>query len=152
VFIDGRYDTVPPKESSIQYLEFYQWPPKALTVLRAYQHGMVMLPRDSKAVEIMRQASEWRLIQSRQRLDAVGARRFRRRSDARNPIEEHATHAELFSVTADGRTQRPRYLAMALMAPGLVAWDRNRGLGPDDRHGFMGQHSLDVSDQSTASS
>src|ERR1700675_3924250 len=57
---------------------------------------------------------------SRQGLDAVRARRFRRRSDARNSDREHATHAELFSVTADARTQR-RATSLLRYAPGLVA-------------------------------
>jgi hypothetical protein len=62
VFIDGRYDTVYPEKIVHQYLEFINGRPEALTVLRAYRHNRVMLPRDSNAVEIMRQASEWRLI------------------------------------------------------------------------------------------
>jgi hypothetical protein len=62
VLIDGRYDTVYPGKVVNQYLAFINGRPNALSVLRAYPHDLVLLPRDSPALEVMAQAPEWKII------------------------------------------------------------------------------------------
>jgi hypothetical protein len=59
VFIDGRYDTVYPGQVVNQYLAFINGSPAALSVLHAWPHDFVLLPRNSRAVDVMAQAREW---------------------------------------------------------------------------------------------
>jgi hypothetical protein len=62
VFIDGRYDTVYPEPVVDQYLAFINARPTALSVLHGWPHDLVLLPRESPALDEMDQAHEWTLI------------------------------------------------------------------------------------------
>jgi hypothetical protein len=62
VFIDGRYDTVYPQKIIHEYLDFINARPEAMSVLRAYPHDFVLLPSNSRALIVIRQAPEWTLI------------------------------------------------------------------------------------------
>jgi len=62
VFIDGRYDTVYPEKVVNQYLDFINGRPDALSVLQAYPHDFVLVPPDSGAFGVMRNAPGWKLV------------------------------------------------------------------------------------------
>jgi hypothetical protein len=62
VFIDGRYDTVYPYAIIAQYIDFYFDRRGAPGVLAEYPHDLVLIPPTSKAYELMRRQSDWRLI------------------------------------------------------------------------------------------
>jgi hypothetical protein len=62
VFIDGRYDTVYPYALITQYIDFYFDRPGAQALLTAYPHDLVLIPSTSRAYNLMRRQTGWKLI------------------------------------------------------------------------------------------
>ncbi len=62
VFVDGRFDTVYPREVLSDYLLFQSAGAGAVAVLDAYPHDFVLIPPSLRSAPLMRRVQGWKLI------------------------------------------------------------------------------------------